>query len=394
VTDRAQTNFAVSRWATSSSPAVRWIEFLRDVCLPIAATRLLLACIGALSIAALPDSPWVPAYWLQSGGSPLVDAFSRWDALHYLAIAANGYPPHDPASAAFFPLYPFAVRSVAILLDSVSPYGYQISALIVSNAALVAAVAGLLALVRLDYDRATASRAVWYLLVFPTSLFLSAAYAESLFLALSIGAVLACRRERWLLAGGLGALAALTRPFGFLVALPLVVEAIVQWRSGHRSWRPFVAVPTVMAGIGLWAGILWWHFRDPLAFLHAESNWGRHLALPWKAFVDFFTTPLSVNSGTHSVVDFVFAAATVGLAIASWKLLRPSYALYLTALVLVPLSSGSLGSLSRFDVTFFPIFVVLALAGRWRAFDRAYFVGAMSLGAVFMALYAEWYWVA
>ena len=71
----------------------------------------------------------------------------------------------------------------------------------------------------------------------------------------------------------------------------------------------------------------------------------------------------------------------------------PSYAAFLTVLVLVPLSSGSLTSLGRFDLVFFPVVLVLAKLGRRPGFDRAYTVVGLGLGAVFMALFAQWYWV-
>ncbi len=367
--------------------------FLHDVCLPIAATRALLAAVGILSIAALPVSPWVPSAWLRLSGNPLVDAFSRWDSLHYIDIAANGYPATDPASAAFFPFYPVLVRATGALVGAAGVPELRVIGLIVSNAMLVAAVAALIALCRLDHDGSVVSRAVWYLLVFPTSLFLSAAYAESTFLALSIGAVLASRRDRWLLAGFLGALAALTRPYGFLVAVPIAMEAFGRWREGARPWRALLAVPMVAGGLVSYMAFLGVRYGDPLAFLHAESGWHRSIAPPWQAFINTLSGPITAN-GSHSAVDLVFAIATIAVVVAAWKLLRPSYALYLTALVLVPLSTGSLGSLSRFDVSFFPIFIVLAIAGRVRAFDRAYMVAAMGLGAVFMALFAQWYWVA
>ena len=53
------------------------------------------------------------------------------------------------------------------------------------------ATMALAALVRLDLDGDDARRSVWYLLAFPTSLFLSAGYSESLFLLLTVGIILA-----------------------------------------------------------------------------------------------------------------------------------------------------------------------------------------------------------
>jgi len=384
---------ALSSWRIAARPG--WLSWaLRDVAFPFLVTRALFAFVGVLSIAALPISPWVTSAWTKPVAGPLFDAFSRWDGFRYLAIAAHGYPASDPSSAAFFPLYPLLARSLAMLTGAASGPGLEIAALIVSNVALLAAVALLIALCRLDYGARMASQASWYLLLFPTSFFLSAVYADSLFLALSLGAMLCARRDRWLLAGALGGLAALTRPFGFVVAVPIAVEVVVRWREGERSWRPIAGLAFVPLALGAYMGYLGWHFGDPLAFVHAQSGWHRSLSGPWEGFFRTLSGPLTINRLPHSAIDLLAAVLTLGLVAAGWKLLRPSYALFLTALVLLPLSTGSLGSLMRFDASFFPIFMILGLAGRSRAFDRAYVLLGAGVGAVLMALFAQWYWVA
>ncbi len=387
---------ALGSWRTAARPA--WLGWaLRDVALPFAVTRALLAFVGVLSIAALPISPWVTSAWTKPVAGPLFDAFSRWDGYRYLAIAANGYPASDQASAAFFPLYPLLVRSLAVLTGGVQGAHLEIAAVVVSNVALLAAVTALIALCRLDYGAPAASRAAWYLLLFPTSFFLSAVYADSLFLALSLGAMLCARRDRWLLAGVLAGLATLTRPFGFVVAIPIAVEAVLRWREGERpslSWRPIAGLAIVPLALGAYMAWLGGHFGDPLAFVHAQAGWHRSLSGPWEGFFRTLSGRLTLNLLPHSAVDLVAAILTLGLVVAGWKLLRPSYALFLTALVLLPLSTGTLGSLMRFDAGFFPIFVILALAGRSRAFDRLYVLLGAGVGAVLMALFAQWYWVA
>ncbi len=371
-----------------------WLVFVRDVFFPFVVTRLLLGIVAIIATAALPLSPWIPASWLRPGLLPVLDAFSRWDGLHYVDIAQSGYGATDPTNVAFFPLYPLLMRGGATLTGSVTVQSLELWGIVISNACLLIAASLLVALCRMEFGHRVASRAAWYLLIFPTSFFLSAIYAESLFLALSIGSVLAARRGHWLLAGLLGGCAALTRPFGFVVAVPLAVEAALQWRSGQRTWRPaagILAVPTAFAG---YLVFLWYQRGDALAFLHVENGWGRSLTLTWETFTRFFAQPITVNTGLHSAVDLGFAVATIALAVAAWKLLRPSYALYLSVLVLIPLSSGSLGSLGRFDVVFFPLILVLARLGRRPALDRAINVVGIGLGGLLMALFAQWYWVA
>ena len=66
----------------------------------------------------------------------------------------------------------------------------------------------------------------------------------------------------------------------------------------------------------------------------------------------------------------------------------------MTALLLVPLSSGILLSMPRFLLVMFPMYLVLAILGRRTAVHETLLVVGMGLGCLFMVLYAQWYWVA
>ncbi len=369
--------------------------YLREVGAPFVVTRIVLVVSAALAVGSLPLSPWIPAYWIRASITPTVDAFARWDGWHYLNIAHSGYLPTGADEAAFFPLYPMLMRTLGVATGNLSIANLEIWGLLISNACLLIAGGLLYALVRLDAGRELASRSVWYLLIFPTSFFLSAVYPESLFLVLAIGAIYAARKDRWLIAGVLGAGAALTRPFGVVVAVPLAVELLMQWRAeGRPRWLAFPAIAVIPAALGAYMLFLGRMYGDPLKFLHVQGGWNRHLMLPWDTFFQFFRDPLTLNSGEHAMIDLGFAILAIVSVILAWRLLRPSYAAFLTVLVLVPLSSGSLTSLGRFDLVFFPIVLVLARIGRRPGIDRAYNVVALGMGAVFMALFAQWYWVA
>src|SRR5258706_9653254 len=104
---------------------------------------------------------------------------------------------------------------------------YIVAGLVISNVSLLVALAYLARLVAVDRDAGTGTRAALYLLVFPTSIFLSVVYPESLLIALSIGAVYHARQGEWLPAAVFGPLAARTRPFiGAAVALPVAIGRI------------------------------------------------------------------------------------------------------------------------------------------------------------------------
>jgi hypothetical protein len=192
-----------------------------------------------------------------AGWHHVFTAWERHDALWFLRIAADGYRADD-GSGAFFPLYPLLTRAVGTALGG----HWLLGAYVVSNVALVVALTVLYRLTERELSDLAARRTVLYLAVFPTAFFLYAPYTESLFLALVLGSLYAARRSAWLLAGGLGALAALTRSTGLLLVLPLVVEAALQAREvpgpGRTRrlavrWRPPGLVP-----VGTAAYLLYW----------------------------------------------------------------------------------------------------------------------------------------
>lgn len=362
---------------------------------PFIATRLPLLLAGVLSVAMLPVSRYVPSYWLIKGLDRAFDAFSRWDAWHYSRIAETGYPAADHSRAAFFPLLPVLMRVLGELAGRTDRVGMFAAGVVVANVCLVLATMALIALTRLDLGEDDARRAAWYLLAFPTSLFLSAGYAESLFLLLTIASLYACRQGSWLTAGVLGGLAALSRPVGVVIVVPLAVEAFLEWRAGwRRPWRPALAV--ALPGLFLlgWMAYLAMRLGDPMAFLHAQDGWNREVGPPWDTVIRFFDGRITLATGLHSLTDLAFTLVGLTGVVLAWRWLRPSYALYFAALMLVPLMTGSLVSMPRFVLVMFPAYLVLAILGRRTGVHETLLVVGMGVGGVYMALYAQWYWVA
>src|SRR5262249_57495732 len=107
-------------------------------------------------------------------------------------------------------------------------------------------------------------------------------YAESMFLALVLGCILAARTGRWADCGITGALAGFARING-LVLIPVVAyEAAKQYSKARRfDWR---FLSCLSPGLGF-AGYLLVNLRatgDPVAFLAIQrEHWYKHLAVPW-----------------------------------------------------------------------------------------------------------------
>ena len=311
-----------------------------------------------------------------------IDVWARWDSDWYLRIAESGYdwPSSTPA---FFPLYPLLVGGVGRVLGG----HFLLAGLVVSLAACAVAFALLHALVVRRLGGGDASRSVLYLAVFPTSLFLGAVYAESLFLALAVGTFVLCERGRPGWASVVTGLALLTRAQG--VAL-LPALGLFAWRSGRRRvW--LLAVPVAMFAVyplilEAWVG-------HGLGFVDAQRIWERSLA-PLGPLGG-----LAQAVGEGDVVGPLLAVAMLALAVLAWRTLGAAYGLYALGALALPMALpserlGGLYSFPRFALVAFPCLVALAVLGRDRRVHLTVAAVLATALAVNMVRWALWYWVA
>lgn len=347
---------------------------LRSVLVPFAITRAMLAAVAALALATVPVLDRCGACEIAT--APWLNAFVRWDGTDYIAIARDGY--RTLADLPFFPLYPALVRIVATLLGG-SANAYVIGAIVVANAS---ALAGLWYVARIARgiggDRLAAG-SVLALLAFPTSFFLSAGYSESLLLLGLAGSAFHAREAHWKRAALFGAVAALARPFGVLAFVPLALEAR---RHGPRALA--AALVPIAATVG-WLIVI----DGPGRYLDAQAIYGRHPALALAAFAYLFER--SIYGDPWIVLATTIVAGL--LTALTWRVLSAPLAALATTYFVAAISTGTLTSAPRYYAISFPIFISLAaVAGR--ATRAAYLVAGMTLGAVLVAMFVLWYWVA
>jgi len=157
----------------------------------------------------------------------LVAPYARWDAVWFLDIANQGYPTNYEPRTAFFPLYPVLLNVGGFVLGSP-----VIAGLLISSACAFAGAMVVHRLTELELGRPAAGMAVWALMAFPGSLWLTAVYSEGLFLLVSAAALLAARERQWVLVAVFGALAATTRSAGVVLVVPILVMA---WQGRART---------------------------------------------------------------------------------------------------------------------------------------------------------------
>ena len=364
-------------------------EWLYDLTL-LVGTRVALFAVGLVALQLLPIGP---RHLDLLPHLPALDMWAQWDAQHYVNIAVRGYdPPTAPESnIAFFPLYPLLIRVVLLALGRVDVQTGAFVGVVISNVALFGALLYLSGLVARDFSLSLARRTVLYVLVFPTTLFLSSVYAEPLFLVTAVASLYHARAGEWGRSGVAGALAALTRPFGVLLFIPMAVELYRQ-RARLRSWLALIGPP---AGLAIFVGYLWWLFADPLAYLHAGTSWGRGLYAPWDVLLGYIHGPLQGFDWTYSSLDLISMIAMVGVLIVGIRRVPASYSSYTAAGLIFAMSTGvAWFSASRHALALFPVIIVLAVLGwRYRWFYWAWLAISIVVAAGFMVREALGYWV-
>ncbi|HEY6779350.1 MAG TPA: mannosyltransferase family protein, partial [Thermoleophilaceae bacterium] len=110
-------------------------------------------------------------------GDVVFSPLARWDAVWYLRIADDGYAGSD-VRAAFFPLYPLAVRATG-WLGGGSASARLVAAYAVSLLAFLAALTLLARLVALELGRRFSAPVLLLLAVFPGALWFGTPYSES-----------------------------------------------------------------------------------------------------------------------------------------------------------------------------------------------------------------------
>ena len=381
--------------------------------------RIALGLVALMGVALLPDlsalSPGVrpglpaipspvsvpgwPAHVVTPGWHNAVTAWERFDGLWFLRIATHGYRNGD-GSAAFYPLYPMLTRGVSVLLG----HHPLAASLIVSNLAFLGALVVLFALTERELGERVARRAVLYTAVFPTALFFLAPYSESLFLLLSLLVFWWARGRRWALAGLAGGLAALTRNVGVLLAVPLAVEAVHQWRERRPRrfpWAGVAATAGPVLGALAYAGY-WRHVSgDWLAPIHQQTQWERHLIDPAAAVVRGSRIAfrfVGVYPGGYHFYDWLIAIPVLAFALYAAVKLRPAYGAYALVSLVVPLSfvfdGRPLMSFPRFAAVVFPVMWGMAMWTNERPVRHEATVAASSiLLGLCTLLFVTWYYI-
>jgi hypothetical protein len=348
--------------------------WLREVGVPLAASKVVVLVVGAVTIVLL-----FPALSPLAVPTQLV----QWDAHSYLAIAQHGYPATPGYLDAFLPGFPILIRAMSVLTRN-----YVDAALVVCLVAEGLALWWFWRLVRAERDAPSAGFCVLLLAFFPTAVFLSAPFTEAPFIAAAAASLMFARQGRMLPASVAAACAVAMRLTGLALLPALAVEVATRHGVRHRqAWATLLLVPVPLV---LYCAYMAVTTGDALALFHAEASpsFGQSLSAPWNGFSATWQTMVTATDGeTRSIFAREVAFGLLGLAacVAMWvsRRIPRSFAVYCSLAWLMTASLSFWRSEPRYILALFPALIVLSdVTARIRAARPA----LLGVSAVLMCL--------
>ncbi|MFN7170404.1 MAG: mannosyltransferase family protein [Candidatus Omnitrophota bacterium] len=319
---------------------------------------------------------------------PLKDVFIeqwyRWDSVHYVEIAQHGYvnTGDERFNIVALPLYPYLI----FLLTKTGLHPL-ISGLIISNLSSIFLAIYMAKLISLDFPEEIAVKSVFYLYIFPTAYFLSAAYTEALFFAFELCCFYYARKGRWFLSGFLVFFACLTRIAGIFLFSALLVEYLYQKGFNFRRFK----VDILSLFLPIFAFLIYLRINYIIhgkffAFLEMQrSHWYKSPSFPGKGFLNalagfFWRTPY--EKFMVSLMEIFFAL--IGLTGSLFAFgIRLSYGVYSLSNWVGITSVSFWLSIPRYTLALFPIFLAFALWGRRQTFNYVFIFSSCLLLSIF-----------
>jgi len=364
--------------------ASRGWRALGAVAVPFAVARVIV--VAALAMAHLIVSRTHPG---MSGVAFRVhQGLLAWDAGFYESIARYGYRPFGHQALRFFPLFPLAGRALAWLPG----IGDGTAVVAIANVGALIGTALLVVLVRRETgDERLARRSAWLLSLAPPAFTLVLGYAEGMLLVCTTACFLclrpaASRRSSWLWSAAFGYAAALTRPLGVLLVLPIAVEVWRRRRSAGTSERVAMGLALVgpVAGLVTFLGWSAGVYGDFFLPLRVQVQAGHHggLSDPFRTLLDDAKGALHHHFGTALHVPWVVLVLI--LLVVVWRKLPAPYGAFATAVVVVALLGTNLDSFERYALSAFPLVIVGAMGLRSPRVERV----VLTLSAAGLFAYA------
>ena len=345
----------------------------------------------------------------------IVYIWGNFDGEHYLNIAQSGYFSYQQA---FFPFYPLTIHLVASLID----YKYLTAGLFVSHITFIFSLFIIWKLLILDNHKKLFYFLLLVLLLYPTSPFYGAVYNDSLFFFLATLCIYFGRKEKWILASSVGAIATLTRLNGLALFFYLLFEYLYKSELAPKSKEQFlnlikktISFTTVKI---FFAKHVYTILLIPFAFLvyllyvqYTQGDWNMvfssmkvwnqdkiifPLQVVWRYLKIIFTDRSFSMTYWVATIEFLFVVWYLVISIYSYSKIRFSYWVFMVLSLLIPSLTGTFAGMPRYGLHIYPFFLSVAifLSGRPFTIKTLYFFISIVLMFIVVMFFTRGYFIA
>lgn len=310
-----------------------------------------------------------------------------WDCTNYVRIASSGYSGFQVNGAystlAFFPLYPYTARILNVLIHNL-----HISLLLTSTLSYATGCVFLYKLCTIDYGKETAQKAVIYTSISPFAFFFGTMMNESMLFMTSVMALYFIRKHDWPLAGICGALAALSRMVGLLVAVAAAVEWLEHYKIFEKLrqkkikevWRLFYSkgawIFLMLAGLGIYLLCNYIVAGEFFKFLEYQNNiWGNGSCYFGTGISNVFSYAFDISDRKRMFSMWLPYLAMITLSLAMMiygvRRNRTMYSAYFIAYFILNACISYPISGCRYTSCMIPLYIIMAdLAQRHKNADK------------------------
>ncbi len=338
--------------------------------------------------------------------SDFLEAWKRWDSAHYINIAENGYmgaiENGEHIFLVFYPLYPWMMRTLALLF-----HDYRLCGILISLVCYGAGCVFFYRITEREFGERAAQNALVLISVFPFGFFFGSIATESLFFFLAAAFFYYLGRAQWPKTALLGFLACLCKVQGLVLAFAVLAE-IFHSQRGIRllltgRWKDFwkrVILPgcicsLMLSGFGLYLLINWHVEGDPFRFMYYQRNhWHNSLCPIWQTFtyvknyaLGGWHTSEGMSMWAPELALFFVFLIMIGYGLR--RRMRPMYLMYLVVFFLLTYSSTWLMSAGRYTLSALPVFM---LGGEWVSRHEKWKTPVIVFSSMLMTLYMIGYY--
>lgn len=327
---------------------------------------------------------------LNFGAVPFLESLDFWkmlDSGHYLAIAEDWYLSEGEwdrlVQLVFLPGYPVLIKIVNYIFGN-----YLYSALVIASLCFAAAGSMFYKLLRIDFCKKDALRAIKYLCIFPASFFFAAPMSESLFLFISVSCIYFSRKHKWFTACLFGGYAAFTRSLGIVLLVPVIIEFVHCFRLGAQYIKTkkeiarwiisFLSLLIIAAGLVAYLFINYKVSGDPFKFSeYQKEHWGQSLgyffntaAYQTENLISYFEHSVTTSLGLW-LPNVIVCFFSLCVMIPASRKLNPGYTAYFIAYYFIAVGTTWLLSAPRYMAALITLPVAVSVITKKPKIDAA-----------------------